>query len=195
MRLLAESVETFLAKLPEPDAGYERVSNPRLPAIDVEDEVEEDHPDRTLLWTQYRRHPISLGGKPFIDDDRFAFLCTRAIACGFDRVLEALVPDAEGQFLYPSRQNLVLKALIRGASALAFTPGTLCFDLAYHRDWLLRFLLAKSNWELEHAGDFSGPLQRFDERVDEIPGVVDILRRAIEVQCTGGEIRLDDANR
>ncbi len=67
--LLQDSVASFFADQPPTEqAGHtgsakESPLTSRLPPIDVEDEAGASVPNRTLVFTQYRRSPISLGPK------------------------------------------------------------------------------------------------------------------------------------
>ena len=79
--LLTTTVETYFAEH-EPPEPAQRKDWSYLPPIDEQDQAEEDYPDRTLLWTRYQRSHVSLGGKPFLDDDRYSALMTRCLGCG-----------------------------------------------------------------------------------------------------------------
>jgi hypothetical protein len=139
--LLEEKVTAFLASLPEPVDRPPAAPPERAPAVDPEDDPDwGDHPDRALLWTTYRRSPVSLGGPPFLSDDRYAALLTRSLAAGCERIF-ALKPDAGGALAPPVRRRALLAGLIVGLAALGFDPGKRASYLAYHRDWLLRFEL------------------------------------------------------
>jgi hypothetical protein len=139
--LLEEKVTAFQASLPEPVDRPRAVPPERAPAVDAEDDPAwGGHPDRTLLWTTYRRSAVSLGGQPFLSDDRYAALLTRSLAAGCERIL-ALKPGARGSLAPPVRRRALLTALIAGLAALGFDTGKRASYLAYHRDWLLRFEL------------------------------------------------------
>jgi hypothetical protein len=143
--LLRETLEgrvnDFIASLPESPIR-ERSAGGRPPAIDAEDDVDSDHPDPSFLWTTYRRSQISLGGKPFLTDDRYAALFTRCLCAACELVL-AQEPAGQGTLPHPVRQRTLLKALIAGFAALGFPVGKRRDYFAYHRDWLLRSVLPK----------------------------------------------------
>lgn len=171
-RLLADSVAAFFATLPPPDEGRPRISNPGIPSIDPEDDAAEDYPDRTLLWTRYRRSPVSFGPAHLLDDDAYA---ARFIAClgrGAELVLNTTSLGADGQIPGPARQRTLLKVLVAGIGAAAFDADERTEYLAYHRDWLLRFAVADSARETE-------ALALFDRRIEGMQPTVDQLRRAM----------------
>lgn len=182
-RLLEEKVTGFLISLPALEAPPRK--RERAPAIDAEDEdAGGDRPDRTLLWTTYRRSHVSLGGEPFLSDDHYATLFTRCLAAGCEMVC-ALAADAEGPPPQRTRRNTLLKALIAGLAALGFEAEKRADYLAYHGDWLLRSLLpADQRTEAE-------PLERLRRRLDEkIAGMGDsfiALRKMAARQWRGGE--------
>jgi hypothetical protein len=154
---LEEKVTAFLDLLPE--GARAPANRDRAPAIDVEDE-DGDHPDRTFVWTSYRRSPVSLGGKPFLADDRYVALFTRCLSAGCERIL-ALEPGAGGTLSHSIRQRTLLTALIAGLAALEYSAEKRADYLAYHRDWLLRFLLpVEESCERE-------PAERLHRHLDE----------------------------
>ena len=159
--LLTKAVETYFAEQepPEPEPRKDWSS---LPPIDEQDQAEQDYPDRTLLWTRYQRSHVSLGGKPFLDDDRYAALMTRCMGGGCEIVLSSLALDATGRTPHTLRQSILLNLL------LAALP-TLCPDLderreylGYHRDWLVRFSLAKRQTDSDKAAEIR---KYFDDQV------------------------------
>jgi hypothetical protein len=179
--LLEEKAARFLDSLPEAEAPPSRTRQ-RVPAIDAEeDEVDGGRPDRTLLWTTYRRSPVSLGGKPFLLDDRYAALLTRCLASACERVL-ALQPYADGSLPHRVRQGALLKALIRGLAALGFPAGKRVEYLAYHRDWLLRYVLPQI-WRSE-AEAVEHLQRRLDEQMAGMAGSRLPLRRALDEDST-----------
>lgn len=176
--LLEEKVTAFLAALPPLPATPPPAWREWAPAIDAEDETYGgDHPDRTLLWTTYGRSALSLGGKPFLSDDRYAALFTRCLAAGCERVL-SLEPGADGALAHPVRQRAFLRALLAGLAAFGFPSGERASYLAYHRDWLLRFSLP-----MEERAE-SEPVERLcrllDERIARMGDSLLPIRRAAE---------------
>jgi hypothetical protein len=176
--LLQQAAESFFARLGEPSGVRAPVGWKGAAAVDVDDEVVSDHPDRSLLWTRYRRSHVSLGGKPFLDDDGYAGRITRCLAAGCERVL-LLAPDATGKVPHRARQSALLKALIGGLAALGFAADARSAYLAYHRDWLLRFTLARNHAE---AGKTHDLLQLFDRRAEAMGPSADTLRRAARAE-------------
>jgi hypothetical protein len=177
--LLTRYVEAFLAGLGEPAGAIEKRGWVGAPPIDDVDDTDTDHPDRSLQWTRYGRSHVSLGGKPFLLDDAYRALMTRCLAQGCEMVL-ALEPDATGAFPHRVRQSTLLKALIGGLAALGFPADARAQYLAYHRDWLLRFLFPKDPLaEMESVQKFQ---QLFDERLKSMAPSLEPLWRTARVQ-------------
>jgi len=131
-----------LAPTPETASGGERWR--RTAPIDLQDRVVGGHPDRQLLWTDYSRSPISLGGEPFLLDDSYVALLTCCLARGAEIVLDVLEPDPTGAFSHQQRLSALLRSLAAATAALSFSPPRRASYFRYHRDVLLRFLLARS---------------------------------------------------
>lgn len=178
-RLLEEKVTGLLGSLPETAPPQGKPG--RAPAIDAEDEAA-GHPDRTLLWTTYRRSHISLGGKPFLADDRYAALLTRCLGAGCERVL-ALSPGADGSLPHAARQNALLNALIPGLAALGFPAGKRADYLAYHRDWLLRSILPTD--QRAEAAAVERLCRRFDERIARMGETLLAIQEAAQAEWEG----------
>lgn len=171
-RLLSEAVERYLAELePIPQEGEPPAARPRprAPAIDLEDERSDDYPDRTLLWTNYRRSGVTLGpNQRLLADDEYASRFAAAMAAGAEVVLEASRPELTDS----ARLKVLLSALVAGITALPFSQEDRETYAAYHRDWLLRFILPSDQREREMR-------ERFDQRLGAMGGVVDEARRAL----------------
>ena len=140
--LLTKTVETYFAKH-EPPEPAPRKDWSSLPPIDEQDQAEQDYPDRTLLWTRYQRSHVSLGGKPFLDDDRYAALMTRCMGEGCEVVLSSLALDAAGRIPHTLRQSILLNLLLSALPTLCPASDERQEYLTYHRDWLVRFSLAQ----------------------------------------------------
>jgi hypothetical protein len=175
--LLRDAIEAYFASdemMPEPAS---RLGYSSLPPLDREDELETLYPNRTLLWTEYRRSPISLGGAPFLHDDGYVARLTRCLGAGCEVVLDLFENVRDVETIHSRRQSTLFALLL---SALAAT-----FDgwderisyLAYHRDWLIRFILQKRNAAASQATDV---ILRFDARLNEsIVSVLETLRQAV----------------
>lgn len=161
--LLAETVEPWLAALPETDPAA-RVSRPRATPVDPEDETEEDRPDRTLLWTTYRRSPVSLGPSGVLRaDDGFVGRMAACLAAGAGLALQAHAAP-----LSASTRLKVLLRMVGGAvTALDADPERRAAYLAYHRDWLLRFALPHRDAEVEMLERFEGRVRGLGPVLDE----------------------------
>ncbi|HYU32696.1 MAG TPA: lantibiotic dehydratase C-terminal domain-containing protein [Thermoanaerobaculia bacterium] len=181
-QLLEERVTSFFAALPERTEPLEKKGWVGASPIDAEDDVEQDHPDRTFLWTTYKRSHISLGGKPFLDDDRFVTLFTRCMASGCELLL-SLEPGEDGFLSHRTRQNALIKALIAGLAASGFSAEERADYLAYHRDWLLRFILPKDRraevYPVEQLQ------QSFEQRVARMGDALRPIGAAAEAEWSG----------
>jgi len=174
--LLAGSVERAFSVLPKA-APDERTENRGLPPLDDEDEVEGLHPDRSLLWTRYRRSYVTLGGGPFLDDDLYVALLTTCLARGCDIVLASLRPNAEGQFSPGSRQAALFKLALGGLAAAGFSRRESVIYLTYHRDWLLRFATAQVKAGPEKTREL---IAQLDQRAERMASALEPLRSAAE---------------
>ncbi|HTG33390.1 MAG TPA: lantibiotic dehydratase C-terminal domain-containing protein [Thermoanaerobaculia bacterium] len=159
--LLAKAVEAYFAEH-APLRAAPRKDWSSLPPIDEQDQAEQDYPDRSLLWTRYQRSHVSLGGKPFLEDDRYVALMTRCIGEGCEIVLSSLVLDATGQTPHTVRQSTLLKLLPSALQSLCPDMGELKEYLAYHRDWLIRFSLVRRNADPLKTAEI---LKYFDDQV------------------------------
>jgi hypothetical protein len=180
--MLAESVASCFKNLPEPAAPSTQ-KRMEAPPVDVEDEADQDYPDRTLLWTRYRRKDISLARRPFYPDDRYAALATRCLGRACEIVLASLKPrEPGGPVPHRLRQTTLIKSLILGLAGLEFSAAARSAYLAFHRDWLLRFALHKNNADATKSGEI---LDRFDERVDGLGDYRETLRKAAHKEWQG----------
>jgi hypothetical protein len=124
-----------------------------------------------LAWTPYRRSHQSLGGGPFLEDDRYAALLTRCLGEACALVL-SLEPEDNSILPHRRRQVSLLRGLIAGLGALGFSPGTRASYHAYHRDWLVRFLA------LDHLP------RMFEERVQKMGSALDPIRTLAAAEWT-----------
>jgi hypothetical protein len=142
--LLIQSAEAYFSSLEPVDEVLQRDPWEGAPPIDAQDNVSTRHPDRSLLWTDYLRSHISLGGKPLLLDDRYAALATECLARAAEIAFQAIEPDEHGNFPHQRRQSTLLGGLISSMAALGFTCQQRSAYLQYHRDSLLRFLVRKN---------------------------------------------------
>lgn len=170
---------SFFGALPgEPDPR-DGLSGGGGPAIDPEDEVEHDPPDRTLLPTTFRRTPITFGHDAYAVHDDFLARFATALGAGCAHVLDLLEFDADGAVSFSRRQQILLRLLLVGLGALPFSAAERRQYQLYHRDWLIRFTILQSGAEAGEAGD---PERRaaevtahFDARVRAMAPVVEGL--------------------
>jgi hypothetical protein len=168
---LGAAADRFFTRLPESlaPAGTGRRD---VPPIDQEDAALDDYPDRSLLWTHYERSEVSLGARPRILDDTYTVLFTRCLGMACDFLLSQVVVDVplEAGFPHQFRQSTLLKLVL---SALpGFTAAERASYLAYHRDWLVRGLLAQRRPAWRGESDI---LQRLEEQVERLGGGIEIL--------------------
>ncbi len=104
------------------------------PPIDLED-LDPEHPDRTLLWTTYQRSPIVLGAPPLSGDTRYVAFFTRCLGLGCEAVLSSF---RSGPPLPGRRQATLWSLVASGVSALWPDLEDRVRYLTYHRDWLIR---------------------------------------------------------
>lgn len=181
-RMLGEAVELFLASIgPAPEAAPPKRWK-GTPPVDVEDAVEAPHPDRSLLWTEYRRSDVSLGRKPLFLDDRYTALLTTCLGRATEQLLEAFARESGEKIPHSLRQTTVLNAAIAALGALGFSPEKRTEYLIYHRDWLLRFALVKSGVPSAASPEV---IERFDRRLPGMTKTLDLLRRTAAEQWEG----------
>jgi len=140
--LLENSLEAAWAQIPLPSAERS-IAWRGAPPVDEEDTTSDDHPDRTLLWTHYRRSSVSLGGGGLLENDRYVSLVTGCLAAGCDRVLDVF--QEHGSPIPLNKKQKTLIAIFTEALAVVDWSSSLRKRyLTYHRDSLFRFLLAPS---------------------------------------------------
>lgn len=149
-------------------------SGSAAPPIDTEDAEVGHHPDRTLLWTTYARSPLSLGGSPFLHDDRYLSLLTRCLGRGTEILLLRLRSGEQGGPQFPLQRRLLLQAIVAGLAALPLSTSDHARYLLYHRDGLLRYLRRRKTQALEPSAVDDGPsamaraLGRFDTESERL---------------------------
>lgn len=179
--LLRQGVDEFLAGIGPALDGAERLVAQDSPPIDDEDRAPEPAPDRSFLFTTYRRSHVSLGGEPFLSDDRYCAAITLALSRGSDLVLDAFA--SQGEVLsYGQRQRLLIKALLAGIAALRFSGEKAAEYLAYHRDWLVRFPLLQNGGDEQAAVE---SLTRFEQQAAKAGATIETLRSTTRQWWTG----------
>lgn len=177
--LLEERAERFFASPGDRNGEPARATAAsQAPPIDLEDEAPEGPPDRSLLWTHYRRSHISFAGKPLLLDDTYVALASRCLGRACELVLDAL-----GEGLSPKRrQTPLLQALIGGIAALGFPAELRGAYFAFHRDWLVRFLLVRRDAGPEKATELTA---RFDLQAQALGPSLESLREVAEDARSG----------
>jgi hypothetical protein len=182
---LEQTVSRFLDTI-DPAAPVDRLSKSALPPVDVEDEPDEDYPDRAMLWTRYRRSPVVVGDLIYTQDDHHMARFTRAAAASADFLLEEVFP-ASREPAYPQRrQSAFLKLITAGMAATDFAAATWPTYFSYHHDWLVRHLAAYSSLGVDAASLEA----EIDGLLDKARGAVPALARIMAAQraarCDGG---------
>lgn len=162
------------------------------PPIDLEDETDVEHPDGTFLWTHYRRSHVTFGGSPFLEDDTFAGLFAHALSRSCEKVLAVWGSMAAREISFGQRQTALWNQVIPGLAALGLPASKRTDFLIYHRDWMVRFPLARSG-EPETLGDRMGQvLRHFEQRADGMDPVLAQLRAFAHQQWESNEVSYED---
>lgn len=137
---LAERTDSLWRELPgSPVPHRDRRRQSAAPPIDPQDEGDGDpKPDRHLVWTDYRRSPVSLGAPPLPDHDPHVRRLVTCLAAGTALALEVIRPAPSGEYPTGPRRSALLNAVVQGLAVLPRDQRTPY--LVYHRDWLLRFV-------------------------------------------------------
>lgn len=117
------------------------LSKSAIPPIDTDDEQDEDHENKSLLWSHYRRSPIVFGAEVYLEDDVHLDRFCRCQAAVTSLTLEALFPRLGDPAYNKHRQAVFIELLLTAVSVLALSPAETAGYLAYHRDWLIRSLV------------------------------------------------------
>jgi hypothetical protein len=165
---LGDAVEAMFASLPPADPDEERLTRSHSPAVDIDDEAFAMYPDRTVLWTRYRRSHVSLGPKALLRDDAYISRIVTCLCRGASLVLEATALDADGRILASVRQKAVLRALFAGLRATGLGPAERAEYLAYHRDWLVRSNATDEAGEQHIKAGFDKQLPRVEATVQQL---------------------------
>lgn len=179
---LEESIESYLASLSGLPAAQRTIIRDQ-PPIDPEDQTDGEHPDRTLLWTRYRHSPVTLGAETFLNDEKFTARFTRCLGGACELMLDSPIFKEEGIPLQ-ARQSLILKLAILACSAFGFDPDKRAEYLAYHRDWLVRFLLTKTD---PAKADEAWMIEMLDGKVRNAGSAVETLAGVMEAQDNRGD--------
>jgi hypothetical protein len=175
---LEHGVSRFLAAIADAPPPAKRLSKSGLPPVDVEDALDEDHPDRSLLWTTYRRSPVIVGDPVYTRDDRHMALFARAVSASADFLLDEVLPVSRAPAYLQHRQNSLLKLVIAGMAATDLAGARWPVYFAYHHDWLLRHLVTQSPLGVDGAAITA----EIDGHLDRMRGAVPGLARIVAAQ-------------
>ena len=136
----------FFSGLSAPPPSTSDVKRRLAPPLDAEDL--EEHPDRSLLWTIYRRSLLHFGAASLMADDRFVACVTRCLGQGCAFVLPALQVEP---LTHNSRQALMASLLTSGLSTVWPDPEARARYLVHHRNWLIRAWVIRKSLGVEAA--------------------------------------------
>lgn len=160
----------------------ERISKSALPPVDVEDAVDEDCPDRSMLWTHYQRSPVVVGDPIYTRDDRHMALFTRAAAACSDFLLGEVLPGSRESTYLQRRQNSFLKLIIAAMAVTDFAAATWPVYFTYHRDWLIRHLVTQSPLGVDAAvlhAEIDGHLAKVRSTLPVLARIMDAQRAEV----------------
>ncbi len=180
---LAPNIESFFrTPAADPLPGV-WVSKSALPPLDHEDEEEEDYPNKTLLWTQYRRRPEPVGCEFYTRDETHLSLFARAQSSAAEVVLEHLTALVDSEQFLQRRQTLFLKLMLSGLAATDFDASKWMDYHAYHRDWLIRSLTRINPSSLKP----SSILAEFDQRLERARSGVASLSSNVRIGAAAAD--------
>ena len=161
-RLLSRFTDDFFIRLSKSHSGQKEVCTPvSFPAIDVEDDLlVDDVPDRSLLWSGYRRSAFVLGEEALLADDAYVANMTRCLGCSSDVVLDLFDLDQNGKISFQRSQNTLLMMLVSGLAALFENHIDMLPYLKFHRDWTIRFPILKAKQGLAKVSEVYELLER-----------------------------------
>jgi len=169
--LLQEASDSYFSTQSEPAAPSAALRRD-VPPIDREDLALQDYPDRSLLWTNYDRSIISLGPKPFLLDNTYVALFTRCLGMACQVILAGLdlqPPSHEQRFSHRFRQATLLKLILSGLTLAGLTSREGLVYLTYHRDWLIRGMLAQKNAAWQSEAEI---IKRFEAQAAKLDGMI-----------------------
>lgn len=119
------------------------------PPLDAEDSTPDLQPDRSLLWTSYRRHALTFGPDPFPRDDRWVERFIHTLSAGCRWLLDSSRPGEDGAVPFVGRQRSLLLLVATALNGDDFSLEETRSYLAYHRDTLIRYLLSNSEVDVD----------------------------------------------
>jgi hypothetical protein len=164
-QLLRSAQADYFSRLAQLPVHPQRISTPSASPIDSEDRATADYADRTFLWTEYNRSPISLGYRPFLDDDEYSALLTCCLGRGAEIVLSRLRSGGDGKCPYHLQKALWLDVLLTALRATSLSTEDRTSYLLYHRDCLLRYVRKRRRW-IEGAPLMERMIARFDQQAE-----------------------------
>jgi len=171
-RLLCSHAELFFHESVPSGQNYSEVTV-QTHEPDLEEEMIPPPCDSKLVWTNYRRAPISLPTHPWIQDDAFVRQFCFCLAQGMDLLLER-VAAATASEQTVSQDSLLAEALVHALARMWPCDSSETSEyLVYHRDWLVRFFVKN---ELKQRD----MLERFEQMAQRTPSTVQYLAETFE---------------
>ena len=177
---LTTVLDNFVESLPPSDSGP--VYPGLFPSIDPEDEEDGVRPDRFWRWTTYRPSPFVLGAEKLAQDPTLAALYAHAQSAVAEIVMTQVAPLRLQPSFATLRQSLFIRMLVISFSSLGFSAAEREAYLRHHRDWLVRFLIAKERSSESSPDNTLAPLR---ERVAAMGPKIDTIRQLLETSPKG----------
>lgn len=166
-----------VSELPQVDPGP-------LPSIDPEDEEEGARPDRCWRWTTFRPSPFVLGAEKLAQDPVLAGLYAHAQSAVAEIVMRDLAPQRLEPSFATLRQSLFIRMIIVSFATLGFSAEEREAYIRHHRDWLVRFFVAKARSVDVSADTVLAPLRG---RIATMGKTLDALREHLGDASAGVE--------
>lgn len=180
---LSAVLDDFVESLPPSASGGAHAG--LFPAIDPEDEEEGTRPDRFWRWTTYRPSPFVLGAEELAQDPTLAGLYAYAQGAIGEIVMREVAPQRLEPSFATSRQSLFIRMLIFSFAALRFSAAEREAYLRHHRDWLVRFLVAKSRSPEASPDTVLAPLR---DRIATIKTTLETIRQRLDTPTAGSNV-------
>jgi hypothetical protein len=189
--LLGMEIARYFDGLGPPDPSTAVKTHDFATPIDQEDRVLASYPDRSCLWTVYNRSHVSMGFRPYLDDDVYVGLLTRCLARGTDILLGSLATDDQGQVPHSQLQQILLLALVSGLSSVPLAPRDKALYLLYHRNWIVRSAL---KWSAARGGPGKAEqiLERFRGESEKVRPAVSRLGQLARRAWAGEPMAWDE---
>jgi hypothetical protein len=180
---LATTLDRFVESLPPGETGGD---NPGLfPSIDPEDEEEGTRPDRFWRWTTYRPSPFVLGAEKLAQDSVLAGLYAHAQSAVAEIVMREVAPQRLEPSFATSRQSRFIQMLVASFATLGFSAAEREAYLLHHRDWIVRFFIAKARSPEASPDTILAP---FHERIARSGPTLGAIRHRFDAPTASSDV-------